>query len=61
MNQFKVQRQSESGGASELNITVMRHSSGGTGGGTDVTNDVEQGIQQAKGGGQGLDESVRQP
>ncbi|HAG83790.1 MAG TPA: hypothetical protein DCL61_22240, partial [Cyanobacteria bacterium UBA12227] len=61
LNQFKVQRQSESGGASELNITVMRHSSGGTGGGTDVTNDVEQGIQQAKGGGQGLDESVRQP
>ncbi|HBL10040.1 MAG TPA: hypothetical protein DD379_01110 [Cyanobacteria bacterium UBA11162] len=59
--QQPVQRQSDTGGASELNITVMRHSSGGTGGGSDVTVDVEQGIQQARGGGQGLDESVREP
>ncbi len=56
-----VQRQSEVGGASELNITVMRQRESGVGGGESVTQDVEQGIQQARGGGQGLDESVREP
>jgi len=56
-----VQRQSEVGGASELNITVMRQSESGVGGGASVTQDVEQGIQQARGGGKGLDESVREP
>jgi hypothetical protein len=56
-----VQRQSEVGGASELNITVMRHSKSGVSGGESVTVDVEQGIQQARGGGQRLDESVRGP
>jgi len=56
-----VQRQSSSGGASELNITVMRQSESGVGEGASVTQDVEQGIQQAKGGGQTLDESVREP
>ncbi|WP_309242662.1 eCIS core domain-containing protein [Limnofasciculus baicalensis] len=39
----------------------MRRGEGGVGGGSNVTQDVEQGIQQAKGGGQGIDESVRQP
>jgi len=56
-----VQRQSEVGGASELNITVMRQSESGVGEGASVTQDVEQGIQKAKGGGQTLDESVREP
>ncbi len=56
-----VQRQSEVGGASERNITVMRHSESGVSGGESVTIDVEQGIHQARGGGQGLDESVREP
>ncbi len=56
-----VQRQSEVGGASQLNITVMRQSESGVGEGASVTQDVEQGIQHAKGGGQTLDESVREP
>ena len=56
-----IQRQPESETATELNATIMRQSSGSTGGEASVTQDVEQGIQQAKGGGQGLDESVRQP
>jgi hypothetical protein len=56
-----VQRQSEVGGLSQLNITVMRHSKSGVGEGASVTQDVEQGIQQAKGGGQTLDESLREP
>jgi hypothetical protein len=56
-----VQRQSEVGGASERNITVMRHSESGVSGGESVTIDVEQGIHQARGGGQGLDDSVREP
>ena len=42
-------------------ITVMRQSAGGVGEGTSVSQDVEQGIEQARGGGQGLDESVREP
>ncbi|MCP2729015.1 eCIS core domain-containing protein [Limnofasciculus baicalensis] len=59
--QEPVQRQSELGGASVPNITVMRRGESGIGGESTVTEDVEQGIQQAKGGGQGLDEFVRQP
>ncbi|MCP2729521.1 eCIS core domain-containing protein [Limnofasciculus baicalensis] len=56
-----VQRQSELGETSVPNITVMRRGESVTGGGSDVIQDVEQGIQQAKGGGQGLDESIREP
>jgi len=59
--QQSVQRQSDKEGASELGLTLMRHSEGGFGEGVSVTQDVEQGIQQARGGGQSLDESVRQP
>jgi len=59
--QPSVQRQSKSGGISELNITLMRHSEGGVGGGSSVTPDVEQNIQQSRGSGQPLDASVREP
>ncbi|HBE16713.1 MAG TPA: hypothetical protein DDW51_03610, partial [Cyanobacteria bacterium UBA11367] len=59
--QQPVQRQSDTGVTSVPNITVMRHSEGGTGEGASVTADVEEGIQRARGGGQGLDESVREP
>jgi len=56
-----VQRQSELGGAILSQITVMRKSAAGVSEGASVTQDVEQGIQQARGGGQTLDESVREP
>jgi hypothetical protein len=56
-----VQRQSELGGAILPQITVMRKSAAGVSEGASVTQDVEQGIQQARGGGQTLDESVREP
>jgi hypothetical protein len=41
--------------------SVMRHSEGSVGEGASVTQEVEQGIQQAKGGGQGLSETIREP
>lgn len=59
--QPSVQRQSQSGGTSQLNITLMRHSEGGVGGGSSVTPEVEQNIQQSRGSGQPLDASVREP
>ncbi len=59
--QESVQRQSELGEVLVPNITVMRWGENGTSGGMSVSEDVEQGIQQARGGGQGIDESVRQP
>ena len=54
-----AQQQFELGGASELNITVMRQSEDGVGSGSLVSQDVEQGIQQARGGRIGLDDIVR--
>ncbi|MCP2729053.1 hypothetical protein [Limnofasciculus baicalensis] len=48
--QESVQRQSESGVTSVPNITVMRHGEGGVGEGASVTQDVEEGIQRARGG-----------
>jgi hypothetical protein len=59
--QPSVQRQSQSGGTSQLNITLMRHSEGSVGGGSSVTPEVEQNIQQSRGSGQPLDASVREP
>lgn len=59
--QHSVQRQSDTGVASELGLNVMCQSQGSVGLGSSVTQDVEQGIQQARGGGRSLDESVRQP
>ncbi|MEQ8961581.1 MAG: DUF4157 domain-containing protein [Coleofasciculus sp. C2-GNP5-27] len=63
-----VQRQSESppftpSANPQISVSslVMRQSPGSVGEGASVSQDVEQGIQQAKGGGQGLDESVREP
>lgn len=58
--QQSVQRQSDKEGASELGLTLMRHSEGGFGEGVSVTQDVEQGIQQARGGGHNLDHTVRE-
>lgn len=69
-----VQRESESEGKERSHLLppsphaqisvsslVMRQSPGGVGEGASVTQDVEQGIQQARGGGQSLDEGIREP